>query len=74
VFARVATVLSEHDISIEAAIQRESAIRGTDEPWVPIVIVTHKVREQVVNKAIAAIKALDAVVGDITRIRVDHLT
>jgi homoserine dehydrogenase len=75
VFARVATILSERNISIEAAIQREQARapgETGDEPWVPIVILTHMVRESVMNDALQAVQALNDVVGDIMRIRVEH--
>lgn len=89
VFARVATILSEHDISIESAVQRAEAIhaeprridgtrdgaRGGDggRAWVPIVIVTQRVPERVMNHALAAVQALSDVVGEITRIRVEDL-
>ncbi len=69
VFARIATILSEHGISIEGAIQRERAI--TDRK-VPIVVVTAPVPEDTMNRAVAALQALSAVVGDIRRIRVEH--
>ncbi|MCZ6712246.1 MAG: homoserine dehydrogenase, partial [Gammaproteobacteria bacterium] len=72
VFARVATILSEHEISIEAAIQREQArVSGTlsvtdaGGSWVPIVILTHAIRESVMNNALEAVQALPDVVGDI---------
>jgi homoserine dehydrogenase len=77
-FARVATILSEREISIEAAIQREEArvrTRGAesgDGAWVPIVILTHSVREAVMNEALEAVQALPDVVGEIMRIRVEH--
>jgi homoserine dehydrogenase len=74
VFARVATILSEHDISIESAMQRAEAIHAeTQQAWVPIVIVTRRVPERVMNAALAAVQALSEVVGDITRIRVEDL-
>ncbi|MFP6836346.1 MAG: homoserine dehydrogenase [Pseudomonadales bacterium] len=80
VFARVATILSEHDISIEAAIQREQArvepgtsgMTGVGDSWVPIVILTHAIRESVMNDALETVQALPDVVGDIMRIRVEH--
>ena len=73
-FARVATILSERKISIEAAIQREQARPpATEGHWVPIVILTHDVEEAVMNAALAEVQALPEVVGDITRIRVEHL-
>lgn len=69
VFARIATILSEHGISIEGAIQRERAIADRK---VPIVVVTQPVPEDTMNRAVAALQALPAVVGDIRRIRVEH--
>ncbi|MCZ6711417.1 MAG: ACT domain-containing protein, partial [Gammaproteobacteria bacterium] len=79
VFARVATILSEHEISIEAAIQREQArepgtlsVTDAGGSWVPIVILTHAIRESVMNNALDAVQALPDVVGDIMRIRVEH--
>ncbi len=77
-FARVATILSEREISIEAVIQREQARVRTGGPgtgdgaWVPIVILTHSVREAVMDEALQAIQALPDVVGQIMRIRVEH--
>lgn len=74
VFARVATILSEHDISIESALQRAEAIHAEPQrAWVPIVIVTQRVPERVMNQALAAVQALSEVVGEITRIRVEDL-
>lgn len=70
VFARIATVLSEHGISIEGAIQRERAIADRK---VPIVVVTQPVRESVMKKAVAALQALPGVVDTVRRIRVEHL-
>ncbi len=73
VFARVATILSDHDISIEAAIQKEQAIHSdSEQPWVPIVILTHTVRESVMNRALTAVQAMPEVIGTIKRIRVEH--
>jgi len=74
VFARVATILSEHDISIEAAIQKEQAVHTeTQEAWVPIIILTEPVQESVMNAAIAEVQQLPAIVGEIRRIRVELL-
>lgn len=74
VFARVATILSEHDISIESAVQRAAAIHSeTQQAWVPIVIVTNRVPERAMNEALARVQALSGVVGEITRIRVEDL-
>jgi homoserine dehydrogenase len=74
VFARVATILSEHEISIESAVQRAEAIHSESQrAWVPIIIVTQRVPERVMNHALAAVQALAEVVGEITRIRVEDL-
>lgn len=74
VFARVATILSEHNISIESAMQKAEAIHAeTQQAWVPIVIITQRVPERVMNEALAAVQALSEVVGEITRIRVEDL-
>ncbi|HEX7034398.1 MAG TPA: homoserine dehydrogenase [Pseudomonadales bacterium] len=73
-FARVATILSEHDISIESAVQRAEAIHAeTQQAWVPIVIITNRVPERAMNEALARVQALAGVVGEITRIRVEDL-
>jgi homoserine dehydrogenase len=74
VLARVATILSEQGISIEALIQKEQAIREIDEEsWVPIIILTHRVRESRLEAALAAIEALEETRGAVTRIRVESL-
>ena len=75
VFAEVADVLSRHDISIEAVIQRAQAVRdgNSGEPWVPIVILTDDVLESVVEAAVADLGALAGVSGAVTRIRVADL-
>ena len=73
VFAEVAEVLSRHDISIEAVIQRPQAIRSGSEPWVPIVILTNDVAEPAVQASLAELRELSGVSGEITRIRVADL-
>ncbi|HSG89200.1 MAG TPA: homoserine dehydrogenase [Pseudomonadales bacterium] len=74
VLARVATILSEQGISIEALIQKEQAIREIDaEAWVPIIILTHRVQESALNAALARIEGLDETRGAVTRIRVESL-
>jgi homoserine dehydrogenase len=74
VLAQVAQILSQNAISIEAVIQREQAIRTTGATaWVPVVILTHRVRESAMTQALDTIQALPEVVGQITRIRVEPL-
>lgn len=74
VFAEVADVLSRHEISIEAVIQRPQAIRSGAEPWVPIIIVTNDVPEAVVRECVSELASLAGVTGEIARIRVADLS
>jgi homoserine dehydrogenase len=70
VMAKVAGILGDAGISIEAIKQKEPA---ADETHVPLVMLTHQVMEGQMNKAIEAIEALDSISGSVTRIRVEHL-
>ncbi len=73
VFAEVAEVLSRHEISIEAVIQRPGAIRPGAEPWVPIVILTDHAAETRARTAVGELRKLSGVTAPITRIRVADL-
>jgi len=66
VMAKISSILQEHDISIEAVIQKEAISEV-----VPIVILTHRAIERQLNLAIEAIEALDEVTGGVNRIRVE---
>jgi homoserine dehydrogenase len=68
VLAKVTSILGAQGINIEAIIQKE-----TREEQVPVIILTQRVQEQKMNDAIAAIEALGAICGSVTRIRVEHL-
>ena len=70
VLASIATTLSEHDINIEALIQKEPRMEND---LAQIIILTHKVEEARMNAAIEAVENLDSTHGKITRIRVEHL-
>lgn len=70
VLAYISSILSEQNINIEAIIQKEP-LAGTEE--VTIVILTYKVIEKHLNKAIETIEKLDAINGQVTRIRVEML-
>jgi len=70
VLADVTRILADRDISIEAILQMEPAVGASD---VPIILLTHRVREQRMNEAIAAIEALDSIRAAVTRIRLEHL-
>lgn len=69
VLANITQILSNNGISIESLIQRER--EGSD--LVPLVVMTHEVKERAMNAAIAAIEALPDVAGTVQRIRVETL-
>ncbi len=70
VLADVTRILADHDISIEALLQKEPAPGASD---VPIILLTYEVQEQRMNQAIAAIEALSSIRAPVTRIRLEHL-
>lgn len=74
VFAEVADVLSRHEVSIEAVIQRPQAIRSGAEPWVPIIILTNEATEAVARAFVSELVRLSGVTGEIARIRVADLS
>ena len=64
VLARIATLLADEGISIEAVIQKQSEIRHVaGEACVPIIILTQRVREAQLEAALGAIQALAEVRG-----------
>ncbi|VAX04777.1 Homoserine dehydrogenase [hydrothermal vent metagenome] len=69
VLANVASILGDSDISIEALMQKEPAGGAS----ATIILLTHRVNEGKMNAAIDAIEALDAVTGEVMRIRLEHL-
>jgi len=71
--ANISRILSENRISIEALIQKESQNIGGETP-VPIVIITDRVKESLMDHAIAAIENIPDLQGRVTRIRVESLT
>jgi homoserine dehydrogenase len=70
VMARIASILGEHGISIEAIQQKEP---GEGETHVPLVMLTHRVLEGRMNQAIAEIESLGSVQGSVMRIRMETL-
>ena len=70
VLAKVATILSERGINIESILQKEVE---EEAGLVPLIIMTHRVREQKMNDAIEALEALDEVASPLMRIRVEQL-
>jgi homoserine dehydrogenase len=70
VMAAIAGILGEEGISIEAIQQKEP---GEGDTHVPLIMLTHRVKEGDMNRAIARIEALEAVQGAVTRIRLETL-
>lgn len=70
VLAEVTRILGDTGISIEAIIQKQPA-PGAEE--VPVIILSHRVRESQMNAACERIEALEAIQGHVTRMRVETL-
>lgn len=71
VLADVTRILGDMQISIEAILQKEPASGASD---VPVIMLTHRVRERQMNEAIRRIEALDTIFGAVTRIRLETLS
>jgi homoserine dehydrogenase len=67
VMAKISNVLQGQEISIEAVIQKEAASNES----VSIIILTHRVKEDKLNKALGALEDLEEITGEIMRIRVE---
>ena len=70
VLAEVSDVFSKNNISIEAVIQKEPA---TGESRVHLIMLTQKCVESNVNQAIKVVEGLSSVLGEVVRIRMEHL-
>ncbi len=70
VLARITGILAEHDISIDAVLQREA---GDDENQTDLIILTHDTVEGRMNLALAKMQALPTVLQPIVRIRKEEL-
>ena len=70
VLAQIAGILGEAGISLEAMKQQEP---GVGETSVPLVMLTHRVREGQMNQAVSTIEAMDSIQGPVSRIRVEYL-
>jgi homoserine dehydrogenase len=71
VLADVARILGDRGISIEAVVQKEPV---ADEVWVPLIMLTHRVREGRMVEALEEIAALPGIQGQVIRIRVEPLS
>jgi homoserine dehydrogenase len=70
VMADITRIMGESDISIEAILQKEPE---SGAPQATIIMLTQKIRELQMDKAIEKIRQLDTVHGEIHRIRVETL-
>jgi homoserine dehydrogenase len=70
VLSKITTILAEHDISIDAVLQRESA---EGEKSTDLIILTHDTVEGRMRSAIAKMQALSSVLAPIVSIRKEEL-
>ena len=70
VLARITGILAEHDISIDAVLQRESA---EGEKQTDLIILTHDTVERRMAAALAQMQALPTVLAPIVRLRKEEL-
>ena len=70
VLTRITGILAEHDISIDAVLQREA---GDNENQTDLIILTHDTEEGRMNRAMAQMQALPTVLQPIVRIRKEEL-
>jgi homoserine dehydrogenase len=74
VLARVATILAENGISIDAVLQREAdEVGGEGSTQTDLIILTHEAREGAMNAALAQLQGLPSVLAPIVRIRKEEL-
>lgn len=69
VMAAVTQILAELNISIEALLQK---VPEPEQDTVPIIMLTHRIRERQMNEALYRIGQLEAVQGKIVRIRLEY--
>ena len=75
VLARITRILADHDISIDALLQRPNQESGAEgEAPTDVIILTHDTLEGEMNKAIAQMQALPTVLAPIVRIRKEELS
>ena len=68
VLSRITAILAEHEISVEAILQREPR----EEEDATLAIITSVVREQKFNEALAQMQKLPFVRAGVSRFRVEH--
>ncbi len=70
VLSKIATILSDSGISIEAMIQKEAK---EGDATVPLILLTNCVQEKKLMAALSKIETLDSISGSVQRIRVESL-
>jgi len=70
VLAEVTEIFAEHNISIEAVLQKEPE---AGEKLVVLILLTQVVQEKNMNDAIKQVESLAAIEGEVARIRMEHL-
>ncbi len=73
IIADITKVLANNGISIDAMIQKDSEKFGKSYDVIPVIILTNKIQEAVMNTAIMELEELDVVTERIMRIRVSEL-
>lgn len=79
VMASVAAIFGELGISIEAILQKEPELpvdgdeNPADVPVVPIILLTRRVREGLIEQAIERLQALSTITQTVVRLRVESL-
>ena len=74
VLARVAAILADAGISIDALLQREAdEVGGEGSTQTDLIILTHEAREGAMNAALAQLQGLPSVLAPIVRIRKEEL-
>jgi homoserine dehydrogenase len=70
VLSKIAQIMSDSGISIEAMIQKAPKSGAST---VPLILQTNRVREGLLMQAVARIEALDSIAGKVVRLRVESL-
>lgn len=71
VLANITKILADHNISIDALLQKEAA---QGESQTDLVILTHQTQEKYMLEAIGSIEQLATVKGTVTKIRLEELS
>lgn len=72
VLSDITEILGDHSINIEAVIQKEPHNHDSEQ-ILSVIILTHEIKEAVMDDAIRKIEDLEAVSGNVSRIRMDKL-